>query len=83
MLASVIRAWSKTGLTFSPCNTDTLGFNLIAETALIFPQGGRHAWLGPGRRNLTSGIIHISLRRAATSVAVRRCHRRVGNGCSC
>lgn len=43
--------------TLSASHTDPSRFNLKAETALVFPQGGSDARFGTGRGQLTRGIV--------------------------
>lgn len=57
-------------LTLSPRNTHPLGFHLIAETALIFPERSSHPGLGPRRSHLASGIIDVALQRRPGGVSV-------------
>ena len=50
---------------FSSSDTNALCFNLEAKASLVFPQGGGHAGLYPGRRDLArliNGVPVVVLR---------------------
>ena len=66
---------------FPAGHTNSLGFNLVAETTLIFPKGGRHPGFGAGGCHLTGCIVDISLHGSTGRVAIaRRCHGWIGDG---
>lgn len=44
---------------FSPRDTNTLGFDLKAQAALIFPEGRSHPWLHTWWSNLTRSVRYV------------------------
>ena len=47
--------------TFSASNADTLGFNLITETSLVFPQRRGNPRFGAGGSGLSGRVVHVPL----------------------
>lgn len=66
---------------FSAGHTDAFGFNLVAKTALVLPEGGRHPGFGTGGCHLTGCIVDVSLHGSTGRVAIAwRCHGWIGDG---
>ena len=69
---------------FSPCNANTLGLDLEAQAALVFPEGRSHPWLHTWWSNLTRSVRYVlCLEMLLSSDGTRwpgRSHGRQRNG---
>lgn len=63
--------------TLAPRHADSLRFHLVAEAALILPQGGGHAWLGSRRGDLAGGVKNEALEGGTGVIPISR------RGCHC
>jgi hypothetical protein len=63
-------------LTLASGNTDSLGFDLETQAALVFPQSGSHSWLHPGRSNLAGSIkaLLLPIPPLTRHARLTRCH---------